>query len=159
VKVLEEMSPGVTAEMSNSYVSVHVNVVFGTKNRVKVIGEEIQTKLWAYLAGIAKNHAMHAVAIGGIEDHVHALINLGPMPGVAKAVQVMKANSSRWMNERRASRFEWAEGYFACSVSKPEVPSVARYIANQKEHHRKMDSAKEFFLLLKKHGFEAEGGC
>jgi REP element-mobilizing transposase RayT len=106
------------------------------------------------MAGITRNHGMHAVAIGGIEDHIHALINLGATLGIAKAVQVLKANSSRWMNEHPKTRFEWQEGYFACSVSRSQVASVIRYIASQKEHHKKMDSATEFALLLKKHGFE-----
>jgi REP element-mobilizing transposase RayT len=142
--------------MPNSYVSNHIHVVFSTKNRVRAINEELQPKLWAYMAGILKNHGMHAVAIGGIEDHVHALINLGATLGIAKAVQVLKANSSRWMNEHPRTRFEWQEGYFACSVSRSQVSSVIRYITNQKEHHKKMDSAKEFALLLKKHGFEMQ---
>jgi putative transposase len=135
--------------MPNSYVSNHVHIVFATKNRAKLIPEGLQPKLWAYLAGIAKNYGMHAVAIGGIEDHVHALVNLGPTLGVAKAAQVLKANSSRWMNEQVKARFEWQEGYFACSVSRSQVPSVARYIADQKAHHTKMDSAAEFLFLLK----------
>jgi hypothetical protein len=54
--------------MPNSYVSNHVHIVFATKDRAKLIPEALQPKLWAYLAGIAKNHGMHAVAIGGIED-------------------------------------------------------------------------------------------
>ena len=141
--------------MPNSYVSNHVHMVFATKDRAKVIPEALQPKLWAYLAGIAKNHGMHAVAIGGIEDHVHALINLGATLGIAKAVQVLKANSSRWMNEQSRTQFAWQEGYFACSVSRSQVPGVTRYIASQKEHHRRMDSPAEFLLFLRKHGLEA----
>lgn len=140
--------------MPNSYVSNHIHIVFATKNRLKLIREEFQPKFWAYLAGIAKNYGMHAVAIGGSEDHVHALINLGASLGIAKAVQVLKVNSSRWANENPQTRFEWQEGYFACSVSRSQLPSVIRYIANQKEHHKKMDFAAEFTLLLKKHGLE-----
>ena len=98
----------------------------------------------AYLAGIAKNHGMHAVAIGGTDDHVHVLINVGALLNIAKAAQVLKANSSRWMNDRVRARFEWQEGYFACSVSRLQVRSVSEYIANQKEHHKRMDSATEF---------------
>ena len=135
-----------------SYVSNHVHIVFSTTNRLKLISQELQPKLWAYMAGIAENHGMHAVAIGGIEDHVHALINLGPTLGIAKAVQLLKANSSRWMNEHPGSRFEWQERYFACSVSRSQVGTVRQYIANQQEHHHKMDSAEEFQLLLKRHG-------
>src|SRR5271166_6197509 len=85
--------------MPSSYVSNHVHLVFSTKNRLKLISEDLQPKLWLYMAGVAKNHGMHAVAISGIEDHEHALLNLGPTLGIAKAVQVLKANSSRWMNE------------------------------------------------------------
>jgi len=140
--------------MPSSYVSNHVHIVFSTKNRLKLIPEDLQPKLWAYMAGIAKNHGMHAVAIGGIEDHAHALIEMGPTLGIAKTVQVLKANSSRWMNEHPGMRFEWQEGYFACSVSRSQVPAVTRYIANQKEHHHKMDSATEFELLLKRHGLK-----
>jgi putative transposase len=85
--------------MSSSYVSNHVHIVFSTKNRLKMIPEDLQPKLWAYMAGIAKKHSMHAVAIGGIEDHAHALIDMGATLGIAKAVQVLKANSSRWIND------------------------------------------------------------
>src|SRR6516225_9847325 len=101
--------------MPSSHVCHHVHIVFSTKNLVRVIYEETQPKLWAYVAEIAKHHGMHAVAIGGIEDHIHALIDLGPILGIAKAVQVLKANSSRWMNQRLRTRFEWQEGYFAGS--------------------------------------------
>ncbi|MFZ0705728.1 MAG: IS200/IS605 family transposase [Candidatus Korobacteraceae bacterium] len=139
-----------------SYVSIHVHIVFSTTNRLRLISEDLQPKLWAYMAGIAKNHGMHAVAIGGIEDHVHALINLGPTLGIAKAVQTLKANSSRWMNEHPGTRFGWQEGYFGCSVSRSQVTTVARYIANQREHHCKMNSEQEFDLLLKKHGFDVQ---
>lgn len=140
--------------MPSSYVSHHVHIVFGTKNRVRAIPENVQPKLWAYIAGIAKHHGMHAVAIGGMNDRVHLLIELGAMLGIAKAAQVIKANSSRWMNERPGLRFEWQDGYFACSVSRSLVPRVVKYIQNQKEHHKKMDFATEFALLLKKHGMK-----
>jgi REP element-mobilizing transposase RayT len=94
-------------------------MVFSTKNRLKMIPEAIQPKLWAYMAGIATSHSMHAVVSGGIEDHAHALIQMGPTLGIAKAVQVLKANSSRWMSEHSGVRFEWQEGYFACSQPVP----------------------------------------
>jgi putative transposase len=51
-------------------------------------------------------------------------------------------------------RFERQEGYFAYSVSRSQVPTVMRYIANQKEHHHEIDSATELELLLKRHGFK-----
>jgi REP element-mobilizing transposase RayT len=140
--------------MPNSYVSNHVHIVFGTKERARSISESLQPKLWAYMAGIATNHGMHALAIGGIEDHVHALIALPATMSIAKGTQVLKANSSRWLNESRRTRFEWQEGYFACSVSRSQLSRVMKYIANQREHHKKRDFAAEMARLLKVHGFE-----
>jgi len=140
--------------MGSSYISNHIHVVFSTKGRVRSIKEQMQPKLWAYIAGIAENHGMHAVKIGGIDDHAHLLINLGAKLGISKAVQLIKTNSSGWMNEHPGPRFEWQEGYFACSVSRSQVARVTQYIANQREHHRKIDSEEEFRILLKKHGFE-----
>ena len=106
------------------------------------------------MAGIAKGHGIHAVAIGGFADHAHALIDLGAILGIARAVQVLKANSSRWMKEQGSARFAWQEGYFACSVSRSQVAIIRHYVVNQKDHHSRMDFTKEFTLLAKKHGFE-----
>jgi putative transposase len=138
--------------MANSYVSNHVHMVFRTKDPLNIIRPELRSELWAYLGGIAQNHGMQARAVGGMEDHVHALLDVGPMLGIAKAAQVLKANSSRWMNERSRLRFEWQEGYFACSVSHSQVATVRRYIENQAEHHHKTNFSQEFELLLKRHG-------
>ncbi len=83
-----------------------------------------------------RNHGMHAVKIGGIEDHVHLLINLGGELGIIKAVQLIKSNSSRWMNEHPGPRFEWQEGYFACSVSRSQVSRVTKYMPIRKNTTR-----------------------
>jgi REP element-mobilizing transposase RayT len=141
--------------MPSSYVSNHVHIVFSTKDRMRVISETQQPKLWAYMAGIAENHGMHALAIGGIEDHVHALISLPATMSIAKGTQVLKANSSRWLNEERRTRFAWQEGYFGCSVSRSQIARVMKYIANQHEHHKKRDFSAEIAWLLKAHGFES----
>jgi putative transposase len=151
-EIVESQRDG--TDMSSSYVSNHVYIVFSTKERMRAISEMQQPKLWAYMAGIATNHGMHALAIGGIEDHVHALIALPGAISIAKGTQVLKANSSRWLNEGRGTRFEWQEGYFACSVSRSQISRVMKYIANQREHHKKRDFAAEMAWLLKAHGFE-----
>jgi putative transposase len=140
--------------MPSSYVSHYIHIVFCTKERAPVIPGELQSKLWAYMAGIATHHGFHALAIGGLADHVHVLIDLGSVLGIARAVQVLKANSSRWMNEHPGARFEWQEGYFACSVSRSLVTTVHKYIENQAEHHRTMSSSDEFELLLRKHALQ-----
>jgi putative transposase len=142
--------------MPSSYISNHVHIVFSTKDRAPVIPEQFQPKLWAYMAGIATNHGMHALAIGGMDDHIHVLVSIPASLSIAKAVQVLKANSSRWINGARRDRFEWQESYAAFSVSRSIIPRIMDYIRNQREHHKKRDFAAELALLLKKHGIEPD---
>ena len=142
--------------MSSSFVSNHIHIVFSTKDRAPNISEKLQPKLWAYMAGIATNHGMHALSVGGMDDHLHALASIPASLSIAKAVQVLKANSSRWINETGKTRFEWQEGYAAFSVSRSIVPRIMDYIRNQREHHKKRDFAAELALLLKKHGIEPD---
>jgi REP element-mobilizing transposase RayT len=136
--------------MSHSYVQNHLHVVFSTKERRNLIDQQMQPKLWSYLGGIARNHDF-LLANGGSEDHVHLLIQLPPMLSLAKAVSLLRANSSMWMNEHGV-RFGWQEGYGAFSVSASNLNAVEPYIANQAKHHRKMSFEDEFVALLKKHG-------
>ena len=113
----------------------------------------MQPKLWAYMAGIGRNHGFLLLANGGMEDHVHLLVQVPTHLSVAKAISVVKANSSRWMNEH-GMKFAWQEGYGAFSVSASNLGAVQRYIATQEQHHRKLTFEEEFLGLLKKHGIE-----
>ena len=131
----------------------HIHLVFGTKDRKATIAKDVQPELWSYLAGICRNQEMTAIAINGMADHVHLLFHLPPIMALAKAVQLIKSNSSKWMNER-GRRFAWQEGYGAFSVSHSNTPVVTRYIRNQQQHHRKMTFTEEYEALLRKHGMD-----
>jgi REP element-mobilizing transposase RayT len=109
--------------------------------------------MWAYVAGICKNHEIIAHAVGGMDDHIHLLIQIPASMSLAKAVLAIKSNSSRWANEQ-GNHFAWQEGYAAFSVSASLVPAVVRYIQTQESHHRKMPFDAELLALLKKHGVE-----
>src|SRR5204863_8828241 len=138
--------------MSHSYSSNRVHLVFSTKNRVKCIPLDLQTKLWSYMAGIARNHGFEAIKIGGVEDHAHALLILPPTTPLSKAIQTIKACSSKWLNGTMQN-FAWQEGYGAFSVSASQTDDVIRYIENQAAHHATRNFEQEFFLeLLKKYG-------
>jgi REP element-mobilizing transposase RayT len=121
-----------------------------------MIDSELEGRLWPYLGGIARENRMRALAIGGTADHVHALLSLPGMMSFAKAVQLIKGGSSKWVHdtfpEHRA--FEWQEGYGAFSVSISQMDNTVAYIQNQKEHHRKKTFKEEFRELLDKHGIE-----
>jgi len=62
---------------------------------MRAISKEIQPRLWAFIGGIAKTNGMVPIAIGGVEDHAHALIGSPAEMSVAKGVQLLKAGSSK----------------------------------------------------------------
>ena len=95
--------------MAHSYANNLVHCVFSTKERRKLIASAMQPRLWAYIAGIGKNHDIEILATGGIENHVHVLLALPPTMTLSKAIQTIKANSSRWMGEHGVA-FAWQEG-------------------------------------------------
>jgi putative transposase len=139
--------------MSHAFTKNHLHVVFSTKERRRSISKEVQPQLWSYLAGICKNQKMVPVAVGGIQDHVHLLFHLPPTLTLSKAISLIKANSSKWMNEHGRG-FAWQEGYGAFGVSESNLDAVAKYIRNQEKHHAKISFEDEFLVLLKKHGIE-----
>ena len=142
--------------MSHSFVSNLMHCTFSTKDRYPAIDSELETHLWPYLGGIARENRMKALAIGGTADHVHALLSLPGMMSFAKAVQLIKGGSSKWIHNTFSNqeKFAWQEGYGAFSVSASQVPKTIAYINNQKEHHRKKSFHEEFLELLNKHGIE-----
>ena len=139
--------------MSHSYSSNRIHLVFSTKNREKQITEELQQKLWPYMAGIAKNHGFETIKIGGVEDHAHVLFPLPATMPLAKAIQTLKSCSAKWINDLRTARdFAWQEGYGPFSVSSSQTEAVSRYIEGQKEHHSRRSFDEEFISLLKRYG-------
>ena len=139
--------------MSHTFTKNHVHIIFSTKEREKMISQKIQPKLWSYMAGICRNVSITALAIGGIEDHSHALVELPPTMAISKAVNLLKSNSSRWMTQHGA-KFSWQGGFAAFSVSASNIDAVRRYVLSQSHHHKKMTFEQEFIAFLKKHGIQ-----
>ena len=99
---------------------------------------------------------MKALEIGGVADHVHILLSLPATMPIAKAMQLIKGGSSKWIHENFPDQrlFAWQEKYGAFSVSVSQLDTIIAYIKNQPEHHRKMTFQQEFEALLKKHQIE-----
>ncbi len=138
-----------TIHVSHTYSSTLFHIVFSTKERRTAIQEP--PKLWAYVAGTARNLGYEALAIGGTENHLHMLLRLPAHIPIADAAQKLKSNSSRWLRENR-SWPGWQQGYGAFSVSRSNVDAVRHYIQNQPEHHRRHSFEEEFLTLLTKSG-------
>jgi putative transposase len=100
---------------------------------------------------------MKALAVGGIEDHVHILLSLPATMSIATAMQQIKAGSSKWLHVNCVrNRFEWQEGYGAFSIGVAQIDATITYIRNQEKHHRKCDFQAEFISFLKKHRIECD---
>jgi len=141
--------------MAHTYCSALFHCVFSTKERRKTIAPEIEERLWAYLGGIARENGMTALAVGGMEDHVHLLIALPSSMAIATAMREIERGSSLWMHEACGMpEFQWQQGYGAFSVGQNQVEATVAYIARQKEHHRRRDFQAEFVAFLKKHRVE-----
>jgi putative transposase len=140
----------------HSFVSVHIHCVWSTKNREPALHPKLRERLWPYLGGIARENKMKAVAVGSAADHVHILVSLSPTISVAKVIQLLKGNSSKWIHEifPELRSFEWQEGYGAFSIGASALDATVTYIRNQTEHHRGRTFREEFDIMLRKHGFD-----
>lgn len=77
------------------------------------------------------------LAIGGMSDHIHVLLQFSPAVSLAQLIGEMKGASSHLMTHEicPGAFFKWQGGYGAFTLCKPEVPQVTRYIEQQRIHH------------------------
>ena len=142
--------------MGHSYSSCLIHYVWSTKERRNLISADLQPPLWAYLGGIADQNGMKALAVGGIDNHVHVLVSLPSTLSIAKAAQLLKGGSSKWVHDSYPihKQFAWQEGYGAFSIGISSVDDTVAYIQGQTDHHRTVTFEEEFVRFLEKHGLE-----
>jgi len=138
--------------MAHTHVSGLFHCVFSTKGRRGLIPTTKQPDVWSYLGGIARKNSFKLLAAGGTDNHVHLLVSLPATVPLAKAIQLLKGGSSKWMNDSGANGFAWQEGYGAFSVGISQQSATIAYINSQAEHHYKLGFEEEFLAFLKKHG-------
>ena len=136
-----------------SYVSSYFHCVFSTKERRPLISPQLRERLWPFLGGIARQNQMKAIEIGGMPDHVHILLSLPSTLSIAKALQLIKGGSSKWVHDTFPERrlFRWRVKYGAFGVSVSQLDKTIQYIKSQEAHHRKLTFQEEFLALLRKH--------
>ncbi len=98
--------------MANTYTSLYYHIVFSTKNRATFINPEIEARVWAYLGGVARAHKITALQVGGIEDHIHALVMAPATLAPSQIAQYLKGDSSKWIHEEFPTLrgFAWQDG-------------------------------------------------
>ena len=127
------------------------HIVFGTHKRVPSITDEFRKDLYMVILGIIKDYKVQGqvsrlIRIGGVEDHVHLLIDLHSMMALAPLVGEIKRRSSLWMKEQR-DRYPmfngWSREYYAATLAEKDSASVIEYINNQQEHHHGAEDYEE----------------
>jgi putative transposase len=142
--------------MANTFIFMNIHYMFSTRNREKLIDNELQKQLWPYIGGIARQNNMLAYAIGGTEDHIHILLSLPGSISPAKAIQLIKSGSSKWIHDTfpDKSGFAWQTGYAAFSVSKSNRERVVQYILEQEDHHKTLNFQQEYLSFLNNNGIK-----
>ena len=138
----------------HSYSRCWVHLIWGTLDREKLLNKTAAARVSSYLAEYAEKEDIYMKINYVNADHVHALIDLPTALSIEKVIQLLKGSSSHWINSNNlvTGKFAWGRGYGAFSVSESNVSRVARYIADQEEHHRVRTFAEELKEFIERHG-------
>ena len=136
--------------MANTYTQLYIQIVFAVKSRQNLISNSWKNELFKYITGIISNDGQKLIAINGMPDHIHILIGLKPNKALSDLVRDIKANSSRFINEKRwiSGKFEWQTGFGAFSYSHSQLTNIINYIQNQEKHHASTTFKEEYIDFL-----------
>ncbi len=138
------------------FIKIWIHVVWATKNRKPFLEKDIRQQVFKHIKenGLAKG--IHVDFVNGHIDHVHCLISLNTDQTISKLIQLLKGESSYWINKNKLvnNKFEWQDEYFAVSVSESGINRLREYIKNQETHHAKKNFQQEYDEFMLKYGFE-----
>jgi putative transposase len=142
--------------MSKSFSCLYYHWVFATKLRRRLIREEMDDPLHAYVGGILRKLRGSLIKAGGVEDHRHMAVRLPPAVAVSEVINKVKSGSTGCLRAKGNRLFGWQNGYAAFSVSPSGLPALIDYISNQRAHHRRVGFREELLRLFEKHGLEPD---
>lgn len=162
--------------MPQSLAKNYIHLVFSTKGRTETIPKAHLKEVHAYVAEILNYNHCPALNVGGTANHIHILFVLSKTMTLSDTVRLVKANSSKWINEKNGNLalpssfspqqcsnadsalrsvrrpfnpFCWQDGYGAFSISQGHIDAVKQYIDNQEEHHKGVSFEDEFRKICK----------
>ena len=146
----------VMSESNATYSQIHLQIIFAVKFRDALIQNNFKEELYKYITGIIQNNKHKLITINGVGDHIHILIGFRTHQSVSDLVNIVKSNSSKFINEKKflPIRFEWQRGYGVFSYGKSQLDNVIDYIRNQEMHHHKKSFREEYLDFLKKFGVD-----
>ena len=139
------------------FIKIYIHFVWSTKNRVPFLAtKEIRQKVWYHIKSNAAEKGIFVDFVNGYSDHCHCLVSLGTDQTIQKVMQMIKGESSFWINKQQLTKtkFQWQDEYFAVSVSESMVDRVRNYIKNQEKHHHKKTFQEEYDDFVSKYDFQ-----
>lgn len=140
-----------------SFIKIYVHIVFSTMNRNPYLDTvDLRIKVWKHIKENATEKGIFLDMINGYSDHCHCLVSLGSNQNIEKIVQLLKGESSYWINKNQLTKdtFSWQDECFAVSVSESMLESVRNYIKNQEKHHKRKSFTEEYQEFIDKYNFK-----
>ncbi|OPZ71715.1 MAG: Transposase IS200 like protein [bacterium ADurb.Bin478] len=137
--------------MANTYTQLYAHVVFAVRGRAHLIAPQWKEELYKYITGIISHKNQKLMVINGMPDHLHLLIGFHPDCALSDLVRDIKANSSKFINEKGwvLGKFAWQTGFGAFTIGQSQISKTANYIEQQETHHKKTTFREEYIDFLK----------
>jgi len=138
------------------YINAWFHLVWATRNRLPLLGPEIKNLVFEHIQQNAKEKNIYLEMVNGHTDHIHCLVSLSCDQTLSEIVQMIKGESSFWINKQKLSKrhFAWQDEYFAISVSPAHLDNVRNYITNQEDQHKKITWNEEYEMFLNNYRFK-----
>ena len=139
--------------MANTYTKLYFHIVFAVKGRANLISPKWKEELYKYITGIISNKNQKLIVINGMPDHIHLLIGMKPDSNLSDLIRDIKANSSRFVNEKKfvTGKFEWQTGFGAFTLGHSQLDVIINYIKTQEDHHQTKSFREEYIDFLKRY--------
>ena len=133
-----------------------MHMVFSTKNRQPFLNSsELRRNVFEHIKNNAEEKGIWLDCINGYQEHAHCLISLGKEQTISKVAQLIKGESSYWINQNNLTteKFVWQDDYWIVGVSESRLESVRKYIHNQEIHQSNQSFESEINNFMEKYGW------
>lgn len=141
-----------------SWVGVYMHMVFATKHREPFLNSAaLRKRVFEHIKQNAKEKGVWLDCVNGYHDHAHCLVSLGREQTISKVAQLIKGESSFWINQQKLTtqKFVWQDDYWVVGVSESHLDSVRKYIYNQEAHHSTLSFKDEIGTMMEKYGWSS----
>jgi REP element-mobilizing transposase RayT len=138
------------------FIKTYIHFVWSTKNHAPLLKtKETRTRVWSHIRENSIKKGIFIDYINGYSNHCHCLVSLGSDQTISQVMQLIKGESSYWINKNKLCKFKfgWQDEYYAVSVSESGLNSLRNYIKNQEEHHKVKSREEEYDEFISRHGF------